>query len=122
MGKLKQWLIRRFIVNRLKAFFGGLLKPTTSEFWLGWSATVMKVLCVVSVGACAWIDSIAQMVGFPTGEVLIATLLAITIGRMTSKAAGAELSSTKLEAIIDVTPAGKSVAVPSVIPGEVTTK
>ena len=74
-------------MNRLKAFFGGLLKPTTSEFWLGWGSGVLKIACLVSAPVCMGIESVATTAGFPTGDALIATLLAITVGRMTSKAA-----------------------------------
>ena len=74
-------------MKRLKAFFGGLLTPTTSEFWLGWGSGVLKIACLVSAPVCQGIEAVATGVGFPNGDALIATLLAITAGRMTSKAA-----------------------------------
>jgi hypothetical protein len=86
--RLAQWAIRRFLVKRIKAFFGGLLTPTTSEFWLGWGSLLAKLACTFPA-ACTIIEAVAKAMGFPSGDVLIGTILAYVLARMTSKAAKA---------------------------------
>jgi len=75
-------------MKRLQAFFGGLVTPSTSEFWLGWGGIVLNVLCHASQQACALIGKFSVLFNM-TPEVFVGTLLAIALGRMVSKAAKA---------------------------------
>jgi len=89
MNRLTEWLVRRIVMKKIKAFFGGLLTPSTSEFWLGWGAIGMKALCMTVPAACAILTTVAGVTPFETPEIMLGSMLAYSIGRMTSKAAKA---------------------------------
>ena len=89
MNRLTKWAIRRVVMGRLKAFFGGLATPSTSEFWLGWGGIVMKAACLANGAVCMGLDTVGQLVGFTDGKTMIATVLGLAGARMVSKAAKA---------------------------------
>jgi hypothetical protein len=82
---------RRIVMGKIKAFFGGLKDRKTSEFWMGWSGMILKTASIFVPGVMPVLDTIADTVGFVDsvgsgqGEVLIAVLLSMAVGRMTSK-------------------------------------
>ena len=77
-------------MRRLRAFFGGLTTPTTSEFWLGWGGLAMKALTLGLPPLAVALDQISGWVGLDSGKVLIASVLTYAVGRMTSKAVKAK--------------------------------
>lgn len=85
---IAEWATRRFLMKRIRTFFGGLATPTTSEFWLTWGGLAAKLVCLWPA-ACGILEAVARGVGFPSADVMLATLLAIGFARMTSKAAHA---------------------------------
>lgn len=90
MNRLTEWAIRRMAVKKLKAFFAGMGTTKTSEFWFGWGGLAMKGITLASPAAAAIVSTVAEQVGFPSGDMMIATALTIAASRMTSKAAKAE--------------------------------
>lgn len=86
MGRIKQFITRRMIMAKLKAFFRGLLQPGTSEFWMGWGGLVIKGLGLALPAAIPVITTVAQFVGLDSPDMLAGALLTYAFGRMTSKA------------------------------------
>ena len=90
MNRLKAWLIRRVVMNRLKAFFGGVIKTDTSEFWTFWAGVALMVLCKFVPPVCIGLTWVGSQLDPPVSpSVLVAGLLTYAVGRMTSKAAKA---------------------------------
>ena len=80
-------------MNRIKAFFSGLLDTKASEFSTGWASIVMSILMAVPAAAPVLVilNWIAENIfRVPDAQALLGILIAYSLARMGKKFANAE--------------------------------